>query len=87
MPASYLVFKTNPLVSIPFTFLTNLLYTVLLTTPLFTKLINLLKLTGTVFGLSTSVLSTSVFKLARFDFSAKLEVSIHVASFESGFVA
>ena len=36
----------------------------------------LLKLVGIFFNLSISNLSTSVFKLAKFDFGAKLEVSI-----------
>ena len=40
----------------------------------------------TVFNLSTSILSTSVFKLAKFDFSSKL-VSIPFAFFNSNFVA
>ena len=73
--------------SILFTLATNLSYTVFLTAPLLTALLNLLKSTGTVFNLSTSILSTSVFKLAKFDSSAKLEVSIPVASFKSAFVA
>ena len=60
---SCLVFKTNLLVSILFTFATNLSYTVLLTTSLLATLLSLLKLTGTVFNLSTSILSTSAFKL------------------------
>ena len=60
---SRLVFKTNLLVSILFTFATNLSYTVLLTTSLVATLLSLIKLTGTVFNLSTSILSTSAFKL------------------------
>ena len=44
-----------------------------------TTLLSLLKSAGTAFNLSTSILSTSPFKLAKSDFSAKLEVSIPVA--------
>ena len=71
----YLVFKTNPLVSILFTLVTNLSCTVFLTTSFFTTLISLLKSIGTVTDVSISNLSASVFKLAKFDFSAKLEVT------------
>ena len=79
----YLVFKTNPLVSI----LLTLSYKVFLTTSFFTTTLNLLKSTGTGTNLSISNLFTSVFKLPKFYFSAKLEVSIPVASFTSAFVA
>ena len=48
--------------------------------------ISLLKSTGKCIKLSLSNLSTSVFKLVKFDFSAKLEVSIPVAFFNSVFV-
>ena len=65
------------------TFVTNLLYSVFLTTSFFTTLLNLAKSTGTVFNLSTSILSTSVFKLARFVFDAKLLTSICVAFYRS----
>ena len=41
---------------------------------IFTTLLSLLKLTGPGTNLSISNLSTSVFKLAEFDFNAKLEV-------------
>ena len=44
---SYLVFKTNPLVSILSTLVTNLLYTSFLTTSFYTTSLNLLKSTGT----------------------------------------
>ena len=71
---SYLVFKTNPLVSILFTLAANLSYTVFLAT-FFTTSLSLLKSTGTGINLSISNLSTSVFKLAKFDFCAKLEAS------------
>ena len=66
-----------------FTFATNLSYTVFLTTSFFTTSLSLLKSTGTRTNFSISSLSTSVFKLAKFDFSAKLEVSISAASFKS----
>ena len=56
------------------TFVTNLLYSVFFTTSFFTS-DNLLKSTGTGTSLSISNLSTSVFKLAKFDFSAKLLTS------------
>ena len=58
---SYLVFKTNPLVSILFTLATNLSYAVFLTTSFFTTSLSLLKSTGTGANLSISSLSTSVF--------------------------
>ena len=57
----YLVFNTKSLVSILFTFATNLLYTVFLTTQFFTTSLNLLKSTGIGTNLSWSNLSTSVF--------------------------
>ena len=65
-----------------FTFSTNSSYTVFLRTSFFTISLSLLKSTGTDTNLPISSLSTSVFKLAKFDFSAKLEVSIFVASFK-----
>ena len=82
---SYLVFKTYPLVSILFTFGTNLSYTVFLTTSLFTS--NSIKSTGAVFNLLTSILSTSAFKRAKSDFDANLDVSTPVAFFNFPFVA
>ena len=66
----YLAFKTKSLVSILFTFAASS------TTPFFTTSHNLLKSTGTGANLSMSDLSTSVFKLAKFVFCAKLVVSI-----------
>ena len=75
LSASYLVFKRNPLVSILFTLLTNLLYSVFLITSFFTTLDNLLKSTGTVFSLSVSNVSTSVFKLAKFVFNENSKCS------------
>ena len=70
-----LVFNKKSLVSILFTLATNLSYTVLLTTSFFTTLLSLLKSTGTVANLPISNLSNSVFKLAKFVFNAKFEVS------------
>ena len=78
LSVSYLVFKTNVLASILFNLATNLSYTFFLTTWFFTTSLRLLKSTGTGTNLSISNLSTSVFKLAKFDFNAKLEVSICV---------
>ena len=75
LSASYLVFKINPLVSILFTLLTNLLYSVFLITSFFTTLDNLLKSTGTVFSLPVSNVSTSVFKLAKFVFNENSKCS------------
>ena len=73
---SYLVFKTNLLVSILFTLAVNLLYTVSLTTSLFTALLSLFKSTETVFNSSTSILLISAFDLAKFEFNARLGLSI-----------
>ena len=63
--------------------MTNLLYSVFLATSFFTTLFNLDKSIGTVFNLSTSILSTSVFKLARFVFNAKLLTFTCVTFFRS----
>ena len=62
------------LVSILFTFATNLSFAGFLTS-FFTTSLSLLKSTGIGANLSRSNLSTSVFRLAKFVFSAKLEVS------------
>ena len=62
-------------------FLTNLSYSVFLTT-FFTALLSL----GTGVNLSISSLSTSVFKLAKFDFSAKLLTSTCDIFFKSVFL-
>ena len=78
LSVSYLVFKTNVLVSILFTLATNLSYAFFLTTWFFTTLLRLLKSIGTGTNLLISNLSTAVFKLAKFDFNAKPEVSISV---------
>ena len=58
-----------------FTLATNLSYSVFLTTSFFTTSLSLLKSTGTGTNLSISNLSTSVFKLAKFVFNTKLDVS------------
>ena len=84
---SYLVFKTNPLVSTIFTLVTNLSYTVFLTLSFFTTSLSLLKSTGTGINSSISNSSTSAFKLAKSDFAASLVVAIHVACFKSAFDA
>ena len=83
----YLVFSAKSLVSILFTFATNLSYTVFLMTSFFTTSLSLLKSTGTGANLSMSNLSTSVYKLAKFVFSAKLEVSTCEIFLMSVFVA
>ena len=75
LSVSYLAFKTKSLVSIAFTLATNLSYTVFLTTSFFTTPLSLLKSTGTGTNLSISNLSISAFKLAKFVFNGKLEVS------------
>ena len=70
-----------------FTLATNLSCTVFLTVSLFTISLSLLKSTGTGANLSISNLSTSVFKLAKFAFNAKLEVSTCEIVLISAFVA
>ena len=76
LSASYVVFKTNFVVSMLSTFMTNLLYTFFLTTSFFTTLLSLAKPLGTGVNLTISSLSTSAFKLAKFDFSENLLASI-----------
>ena len=68
---SYLVLKTSPLESILFTLATSLSYTVSLTASFFTTSLSLLKTDTTNFQISN--LSTSVYKLDKFGFSAKLD--------------
>ena len=75
LSAMYFLFKKNPLVSILFTLLTNLLYSAFLILSFFIRSLSLLKSTGTGASLSISSLSTLFFKLATFVFNAKLEVS------------
>ena len=70
----YLAFKTKSLVSILFTFAAVLSYTVFLTALFLTTSLNLLNSTGSGANLSISDLSTSVFRLAKFVFNAKIEV-------------
>ena len=84
---SYLAFKTNPTVSILFTLATNLSNAVFLGTSFFTTSLSLLKSTRTGTNLSISNLSTLVFRLAKFDFSAKFEVSTCEIYLISVFVA
>ena len=69
------------------TFVTNLLYSIFFTTSILARSDNLLKSTGTGTSLSISNLSTSVFKLAKFDFSAKLLTLTCDRFFKSVFVA
>ena len=83
----YLVFETNPVVSIASTFATNLSYTVFLTTSFLTTLLNVAKLLGIGANFEIPYSSTSVFKLAKFDFSAKLVTSTCVTFFKLVFVA
>ena len=87
LPVWYLVFKTNLLVSILFTFAANLSYTGFLTTLFLRTSLNLLKSTASGANLPMSNLSTAVFRLAKFVFSAKLEVSTCVTFLRSVFVA
>ena len=70
-----------------FTFSANLSQTAFLKTSFFTTSLSLLKLTGTGNNLSICNLSTSVFKLAKFDFSTKLEVATCEMFLISAFVA
>ena len=68
-----------------FNLATNLSYSVFLTTLGFTTSLSLLKSTGA--NLSICSLSTSVFRLAKFDFSAKLLTSPCDIFFNQFFVA
>ena len=56
-----------PVVSMLFTFVTNISYSVFLTTSFFTTSLSFLKSTETGVNLSISNLSTLVFELAKFD--------------------
>ena len=62
-------------------------YAVFLTMSFFATSLSLLKSTGTGANLSISNLSTSVFKLGKFAFNAKLEVSTCEILLISAFVA
>ena len=84
---SHLVLETKFVLSIPFTLATNLSYSVFLITSFLTTLLNLARSIGTVFNLPASTLSTSVFKLAKCDFSAKLLTSTCDTFFKSVLVA
>ena len=81
LSVSYLVFKTNLLVSILFTLVTNLSYVSFLTKSFFTTSLIILKSTGSDTNLSISSLSTSVFKLAKFVFNKKYLKYQHVKYF------
>ena len=70
-----------------FTLATNLSSTIFLTTSFFTKLISFTKSLGAGVDLSISSLFTSVFKLAKFDFSSKLLTYSCDTFFKSVFVA
>ena len=72
LSVSYVVFKTNQLVSSELTFAANLSYTVFLTISLFTRLLSLLKSTRTVFNLSIFISSASAFNLDKLDFNARV---------------
>ena len=77
----YLVFKTNAPVSILFNLATNISPAFFfLTTSFFTTPFSLLKSTGTGANLSITNLSTSVFKLAKFDFNEKLVSTCEIFS-------
>ena len=84
---SSLVLETKFVLSTPFTLLTNLSYSVFFTTSFLTALLSLANSIGTDVSLSISSLPTSVFKLAKFDFSAELLTSICDIFFKSVFVA
>ena len=85
LSVSFVVFKKNPVVSMLFTLETNLLYSVFLTASFLPHY--LAKSLGTDVNLSISSLSTSVFRLAKSDFSAKLLTSTCDIFFKSVFVA
>ena len=70
-----------------FTLVTNLSYTVFLTTSIFITLLSFAKSLGTGVNLSMSSLSTLVFKLVKFHFSAKLLTFTRDTFFKSIFVA
>ena len=70
-----------------FSLATNLSYSVILTKLFFTTLLSLAKSLGTSANLSVSSLSYSVFKPAKFDFSAKLLGSTFDIFFKLVFVA
>ena len=69
-----------------FSFVTTLSYSVFLTTSVFTTLLTFPKSLGTGVNLSISSLSSSVFRLANFDFTVKLLTSTCDTFFKSVFV-
>ena len=71
----YIAIKTNPLVLMALTLVTNISNTAFLTTSLSTAILKLLKSAGKVFVLSISISSTSTLKLVKFNFAAKLDAS------------
>ena len=75
---SYIVFKTNPVVSILSTFVTNFSYSVFFTASFFITLLSLAKSSGTGVNFAMYNLSRLVFKLARFAFYEKL-LKLHVS--------
>ena len=83
---SYLVFKTNPLVSTAFTFATYLSHN-FLTASLSTTSVSLLNSLETDLNSLTSILSISAYRLAKSDFAPNLDVSTLLAFFKSVFVA
>ena len=83
----YLVFNTKSRVSVLLTSATDSSYVVFLTTSFFTALLSLVKSVETGTFLSMCNLSTSAFKLAKFVFNAKIEVSTCVTFFKLVFVA
>ena len=78
LSVSYLVFKTNLLISALF---------IILSVSFFTALLRLLKSTGTGTNLPISHLSISVFRLDKFVFNTKFEVSTCEIFLISAFVA
>ena len=74
------MFRKKSLVSILFIFAANLSQTGFLTTSFLTTILNLLKSTGSVVNLPIFKLSTSVLRLAKFVFSAKLVKNQRVKS-------
>ena len=69
------LFNNNQVVSILSTFVFKVLKSVFLVTSFFTTLLNLVKSSETLFNLSVSILSISVFNLAKFVFDGKVLIS------------
>ena len=87
LSVSYVVFNKNPVVSMLFTLATNLSCSIFLTTSFLTTLLSLAKSLGSCDNLSIYSISISVFKLAKFDFNAKVLTSTYYIYFRSFFVA